>query len=100
LITVLAIGAGACNSESEEAAINLEVTSPTSLSEIDTTDTTVSLAGKASSDEGILQVSWVNDRGSEGIVDGTESWHATAIPLELGDNTVTISAEDAVGKST
>jgi hypothetical protein len=60
----------------------------------------VSLAGTANSATGVLQVSWLNDRGSEGIADGTESWQTAAIPLELGENTVTITAEDIEGETT
>jgi hypothetical protein len=60
----------------------------------------VSLAGTADSNTGIFQVSWLNDRGSEGIADGTESWQTAAIPLELGENTVTITAEDIEGETT
>ena len=99
LILVLALSLGACNSDSENA-VSLEITSPTGLSTIDTTDTTVSLAGTANSDTGIFQVSWLNDSGSEGIADGTESWQTAAIPLELGENTVTITAEDIEGETT
>lgn len=98
LIPVLVLSLGACNSDSE--TVSLEITSPTSLSTIDTTDTTVSLAGTADSNTGIFQVSWLNDRGSEGIADGTESWQTAAIPLELGENTVTITAEDIEGETT
>lgn len=98
LTLTLALSLGACNSDSENPVVGLEITSPTSLSAIDTTDTTVSLAGKASSGSGISRVSWANDRGGEGIANGTESWQAAGIALELGENTVTITAEDAAGK--
>lgn len=109
LLTVLALNA--CLSEPEiltesedgqpeAATVRVTITSPSSFSTLDTPDSAVSLAGTASGDLGIAKVSWLNDRGGEGIADGTESWQTGEIPLELGDNMVTVTAEDTSGAKT
>ncbi len=64
---------------------------------MDTADTIVSLAGNANSDAGIFKVTWANDRGGDGIANGAESWQTANIGLELGENNITITAEDTAG---
>ena len=102
LALLLALSVGACLSDSESggadnAGISLTITSPTSAATMDTTDATVSLAGTASSDVGIFQVGWINDRSGEGIANGTDSWQTASIALELGQNRITVIAEDTAG---
>ncbi len=82
---------------SENAAVSLTITSPSSASTMDTSDPTVSLAGNAGSDMGIFKVSWANDRGGEGVANGTDSWQTASIALELGENKITVTAEDTAG---
>jgi len=60
----------------------------------------VRLAGNAGSDMGIFKVSWVNDRGGEGVANGTDSWQTASIDLELGENKITVTAEDTAGATT
>ncbi len=83
----------------EIAGVSLAIESPTDASAMDTTDSTVSLAGTASSEAGIYQVSWANDRGGEGVANGTDTWKIDGISLELGDNNVTVTAEDISGET-
>ena len=64
---------------------------------MDTIDPTVSLAGTAKSANGISKVSWVNDRGGEGVANGTNSWQTTSIDLELGPNRITVTAANVAG---
>ena len=99
LTLLLALTICACLSDSanDSAAISLTITSPSSASTIDIVDTTVSLAGSASSAEGIAKVTWVNDRGGEGVANGTISWQTASIGLELGANKITITAEGTAG---
>ena len=99
LTLILAMSLWACLSDSDDS-VSLEITSPTSLDVMDTTDTAVSFAGNASSEMGIFEVSWANDRGGEGVADGTDSWQTANIGLELGANTITITAEDTAGETT
>ncbi len=98
LTLLLALSISACLSDSaKDAAFSLTITSPSSASTVDTVDTTVSLAGNASSDMGIFKVAWANDRGGEGIANGTETWQIASIALELGQNRITVTAEDTAG---
>ena len=77
--------------------VSLAITAPVSASEMDTTDASVSLSGIASSDLGIYKVSWSNDRGNKGVASGTASWQTGSIDLELGENEITVTAEDTAG---
>ncbi len=102
LTLTLALSVSACLMDSavdgsENAAVRLTITSPSSASVMDTSDPAVSLAGRASSDMGVFQVSWANDRGGEGIANGTDSWQTASIALELGENKITVTAEDTGG---
>ncbi len=85
---------------SENAAVSLTITSPSSASAMDTSDPAVSLAGNASSDMGVFKVSWANDRGGEGIANGTNAWQIASIDLALGENKITVTAEDTAGATT
>ena len=67
---------------------------------MDTSDPAVSLAGTAGSDMGVFKVSWANDRGGEGVANGTDSWQTVSIALELGENRITVTAEDTTGATT
>jgi len=99
LTLLLALSICACLSDSanDSAAISLTITSPSSASTMDTVDTAVSLAGNANSDMGIFKVAWTNDRGGAGVAVGTDSWQIASINLELGENKITITAEDTSG---
>ena len=82
-----------------EADVSLAITSPVGSTEMDTTDASVVLSGVAESDLGIYEVSWSNDRGDSGLASGTSSWKTGNIGLELGENVVTVTAEDTAGKT-
>ncbi len=105
LTLTLALSVSACLMDSsidgsENAAVILTISSPSSASAMDTSDPAVSLAGTASSDMGVFQVSWANDRGGEGVANGTDSWQTASIALELGENKITVTAEDTAGATT
>ncbi len=85
---------------SKNAVVSLTITNPSSASVMDTSDPAVSLAGTASSDMGVFKVSWANDRGGEGVANGTDSWQTASIALELGENRITVTAEDTAGATT
>ena len=55
------------------------------------------LSGTASDNVGVTQVTWVNDRGGNGVVAGTTNWSVSSIPLVSGTNTITVQARDAAG---
>lgn len=101
LALVLALSVSACKTGSgggsANASVSISITSPTSLPSIDTTDTTMSLSGNAASQSGINKVTWSNDRGGQGVANGTESWQIAGISLNFGINEITITAEDNGG---
>jgi hypothetical protein len=95
-------GSGWTGSESGSATSNgvsLAITNPTSASAMDTSDSTVRLGGTAGSNLGIAQVSWRNDRGGQGAANGTDNWQTAAVALQLGQNTITVTAEDTDGNT-
>ena len=108
LVLILAASLSGCLSDAVEiedqsvdpavrSDLAVTITAPISSSSMDTADETVSLAGTASSDLGIYKVSWNSDRGLAGIADGTAAWRVEGVGLELGENTITVTAEDTAG---
>jgi hypothetical protein len=81
------------------AGISLAITQPTSAGEMETPDASVTLAGTAESDTGIVSVEWVNNRGGQGTASGTNSWRTDSLPLEMGNNKFTVTAKDGFGAS-
>ena len=98
-VTICACRTGSGEGTAVNSGVSISITSPTSLPTIDTTDTTINLAGNAASGTGISKVSWNNDRGGQGAASGTESWQIHGLPLNLGINEITITAEDNAGAS-
>ena len=78
-------------------SLKLTITQPTSGGEMETSDTSVTVAGTASSNAGVVSVEWTNDQGGQGTANGTESWTTDSIPLELGENLITVTAQDSTG---
>lgn len=90
---------GSNSGSATDTGVSLAISSPTSASTMDTTDSTVSLAGTAGSDAGIAEVSWRSDRGGQGAANGTDNWQTSSIALELGENLITVTAEDTSGNT-
>jgi predicted phage tail protein len=62
----------------------------------------IALGGTASDDQWLYTVRWSNDRGGQGLakLSGTKlqaTWSASGIQLQAGDNTITVTAQDAAG---
>lgn len=75
----------------------LTITSP-STATMSTMATSVTLKGTASDNIGMKQVTWSTNFGASGMASGTTTWSA-AVPLLVGNNTVTIRAGDAAGNT-
>ncbi|MCR4346533.1 MAG: right-handed parallel beta-helix repeat-containing protein [Sulfuricaulis sp.] len=73
------------------------ISSPTSASGYTTTSGTMTLAGSASDNVGVTQVTWSNSRGGSGTASGTTSWSVGSITLQSGSNVITVTARDAAG---
>jgi len=75
------------------------ITSPTSSPTYVATGSSLTLKGTAADNVGVTQVTWVNSRGGSGTATGTGSWTTNPIALQLGSNTVTVTARDASGNT-
>lgn len=71
-----------------------------------TNQSTVTIEGIASDDNAIKEIVWENDQGGAGFTDastnwlgGEWNWKADSIPLVVGTNTITVTAQDAVGNT-
>ncbi|HEY7377318.1 MAG TPA: LamG-like jellyroll fold domain-containing protein, partial [Steroidobacteraceae bacterium] len=78
-------------------APTVTITSPTGGTTYSTSTSPLTLAGTAADNLGVTQVTWSNDRGSNGTASGTTSWSASGIVLQSGANVLTVSARDAAG---
>ena len=74
---------------------SITITSP-SATVINTSAAIITLKGTASDNVGVTKVTWQSPWGSASAT-GTTSWTATAIPLLVGNNIVTVRAYDAAG---
>ena len=75
----------------------IAVTSPTTAGSHETEAPTVSLAGNASDNTGVVQVRWTSYAGYSGIAAGTVNWSIPDIALMDGENILTIIALDQAG---
>ena len=72
------------------------VTSPTSSATYSTSSSVLTLAGTASDNLGVTQVTWTNAQGGGGTATGTTSWTAGGIGLQAGANVLTVTARSVV----
>ncbi len=75
------------------------ITAPTTSSTYVATGSSLTLKGTSVDNVGVTQVTWVNSRGGSGAATGTSSWTTNPIALQLGSNTVTVTARDAAGNT-
>ena len=73
------------------------IKSPTTRSKYRTKNSHINLSGSASDNVSVSQVNWINSQGGNGTASGTSSWSISGIPLEGGENILTITAKDATG---
>ena len=62
-----------------------------------TTNSSLLVQGTVSGGSGAIQVSWTTNQGLSGVATGGTNWTAGPIPLNIGANTITITAQDATG---
>src|SRR5262249_43251069 len=77
----------------------LAITSPTTSGLYSASQSVLNVAGSASDNVGVQQITWSNDRGGNGVATGTTSW-ACNIALQQGSNEITITDRDAAGNLT
>ena len=93
--TVSTTGPGTGSGGTDTTPPSLTITSPSSAT-MSTTAASVAIAGTASDNVGVALVSWATNFGRAGVASGTTAWSA-AIPLIIGNNSVTVRATDAAG---
>ena len=83
------------------SSIDPEVTikSPTTGPIYHTTDPSISIIGSIKTTRGISTITWSDDRGGSGKSPGkgTKVWRFDSIPLQIGQNTITVTATDRGG---
>jgi hypothetical protein len=60
-----------------------------------TTASSVAISGSAAGGVGAVQVTWGTNTGSSGTAQGSASWTISTVPLNIGDNVVSITARDS-----
>jgi hypothetical protein len=91
------VPAGSGGGGADTTAPALTITSP-STGTMSTTAASVTIAGTASDNLAVTMVSWTTNFGTSGVATGTSLWSA-AIPLLVGNNSVTVRAMDAAGNA-
>jgi len=105
VIAVTAVDASG-NSGSSEIRITYDrslptvsISSPSSTGSSASPTATVAVAGVASDDTGISQVSWATDKGQTGLAAGTTAWSIPSVTVD-GTTVLTVKATDKSGNST
>lgn len=75
----------------------LQITSPTFFDGISGASPTITLGGLAIDDEGVVGMAWTNDRGGGASVAPATEWTIADVPLQPGDNLLSVTATDADG---
>ena len=69
----------------------IAITTPTSNPSYTATASPLTIAGTASDNLAVAQVTWSNSSGGSGTASGTTSWSAS-VPLQVGSNVITVTA--------
>ena len=75
------------------------ITNPVSSSTYVSATSTITMAGTASDNLEVTQVTWSNSRGGSGTATGTTSWSVSSITLQEGDNVITVTVRDAASNT-
>lgn len=82
----------------DQVGPEVELSQPSADTTVLTNSTSIDLGGNASDDHLVGSVTWRNAANSEhGTCNGTSNWYAADIPLEEGENEITITVRDAAG---
>jgi predicted xylose isomerase-like sugar epimerase len=104
--TVVTVTAAAVSGDMTNAVLSvvrpeplpkLSVTAPTADSQWATGTGTVALRGTAT--DNVTRVLWSSDSGSTGMATGTTAWTIAGIGLKEGVNRITLTAQDASGRT-
>jgi len=88
---------------SDTTSPRVTITSPTSNSNYSSLSSFLNVAGSATDNVAVAQVSWQvawsSGGGSSGSASGTGSWNVSNVPLQAGSNVITVTARDSAGNS-
>ena len=93
--SVTTTGSGGGGTDTTAPALTITTPSTGTMS---TTAASVIISGTASDNVAVTLVSWATNFGTAGVATGTTAWSA-AIPLLVGNNSVTVRAVDAAGNA-
>ena len=77
--------------------LSISITSPVTGGSYSTPSASLAVAGQASDNRAVTKVTWSNDRGGQGLANGTETWVIPSIQLVPGINQITVTAYDGRG---
>ncbi len=78
---------------------SISITSPSGAT-YNTSSSSLTVSGSSSDDVGVVNVSWSNNRGGSGMAAMTGgSWSISSIPLQEGNNVITVTAKDAANNT-
>lgn len=98
--TVQIAGAGCQLVTPDSTPPTVEITSPTSAATLAVGNPTIDLGGNAADDVGVTEVTWENTtNATSGTATGTTTWTAAGITLNVGANTIEVTAHDAGGNT-
>jgi hypothetical protein len=82
---------GGTPSDTPAALLALTVQTPAAS----TTAPSTAISGSTSGGNGAIQVTWATNQGYSGTALGSASWTIASVPLNSGDNLISISARDS-----
>lgn len=75
------------------------ITSPTATAGTAVGEAIITVGGLASSATAITSMNWTNDRGGGGTIVPGGTWTLADVPLQPGDNRLTVTATDTAGEA-
>ena len=78
--------------------VNIAV--PAGGANVTTISSSIDVAGTATDNVAVAEITWNNDRGGNGTAQGTANWSISGITLLPGNNVINVSARDAAGNQT
>ena len=90
-------------SGANDTSPRIQITSPTSENSYVSDAQTVTISGSADDDNGINSIVWANNRGGSGNATNDSGdwtlWSVANIPLQEGENVITVTATDTGGQT-
>lgn len=87
------------NLPADQISPTINIVLPTTNPSYATTTPAFALAGSASDNVGVTQVTWSSSRGPNGTASGATSWNVMGLTLAIGTNLFTVTARDVAGNT-